>query len=154
MAAIQQLSNIYSRITSTLQNNSTNNDSQHNTPQKSNLVNKNTVPFPKLPPQNHLNIIEDDNGDLPTITYKVHTGTNLIPPDDPPSPPRVNTPPPPRVIDGPSTNLRSRFTGGTASHYALATATLTSMEANSVIHPDTGVAQEYRHLLKGPDKTL
>ena len=28
------------------------------------------------------------------------------------------------------------------------------MEENSVIHPDTGVAQEYRHLLKGPDKNL
>ena len=115
MATIHQLSQIYSRITNTLQEKSIEIQTQRDIPQQSILGQNQNVPLPTNTkpniPKSNPNIIEDDNGDLPTINYKVHTGKHIIPPD-PPSLPRVNTYPPPRVNDGPSTNLRSRYAGG------------------------------------------
>ena len=38
------------------------------------------------------------------------------------------------------------------SKYALAANIISAGDANVVMHPDTGIAQEYRHPIKGPDK--
>ena len=46
------------------------------------------------------------------------------------------------------------YHGRLAQWYALAANVLTAMESNSVIHPDTGQSQEYRHLIKGANKAI
>ena len=48
-------------------------------------------------------------------------------------------------------NLRPR-TLPLQNKYVFAAAKIATNEANAVIHQDTGKAQEYRHLRKGPDK--
>ena len=40
------------------------------------------------------------------------------------------------------------------ARYANATIASTKLQANAVLNPLTGVLQEYRHLIKGPDKTI
>ena len=109
------------------------------------------------PPQ--LNVIEDEKGLRPTnFQNKVQrspSGPHIIPPEVPIPSPRVNTAQPPRVnMGGPSSNLRSRGNKKPRPQYALKAQGQAPREANSVTHQNSGVAQEYRHLIKGPERKI
>ena len=96
---------------------------------------------------------------IPTnFQHKVHrslSGPHIIPPEVPIPSPRVNTAQPPRVyMRGPSSNLRSRGNKNPRARYALTAQGQTPREKNSVNHQISGVAQEYRHLIKGPEKKV
>ena len=55
---------------------------------------------------------------------------------------------------GPSSNIRSRGNKNIKPRYALTEQGQTPREANSVTHQISGVAQEYRHLIKGPERKI
>ena len=90
--------------------------------------------------------------------YKIHrspSGTHTIPPEVPSPSPKVNTAQPPRVdMGGPSYSLRSRRNKIFQPRYALTAQGQTPCKANSVTHQISGVAQEYRHLIKGPERKI
>ena len=105
------------------------------------------------------NVIEDEDGLRPAnFHHKVHrssSGPHTIPPEVPIPSPRVNTAQPPRVdMGGPSSNLRSRGHKNIWPRYALTAQGQTPREANSVTHNISGVAQEYRHLIKGGERKI
>ena len=112
-------------------------------------------PIPSVQP----NVIEYDEGREPTnYQHKVHMSPLvpiIIPPEVPLPPPRVQTAQPPRVYKGgPSSNLRSRGKKNLLPLYALISQCQKSHEANSVTHQISVVTQEYRHLVKGPDRKI
>ena len=99
------------------------------------------VPFPiqahpTTPVPNSFNIIEDNEVNVPDISYNMpypKYQPNIVPADSPPSP---------RV---PRYKLRPRkkfsHTGDIFTRYNLAINLIQMMESNSVIHPVTGVPQ-------------
>ena len=106
----------------------------------------------------HPNVIEDEEGKEPTnYQHKVHIyppGPRIIPPEVPIPPPRVNTALPPSLDKrGPSSNYISRGNKDTRPRYAL-TSQCQRPKANSVTHKISGVAQEYRHLIKVPERKI
>ena len=83
------------------------------------------------------------------------SGKNIILPEVPFPPPRVQTAQNPRVnTERPNSNLISRGKKTPIPHFALTSKFQKIHEANAVIHQISGVAQEYRHLVKGPDKKI
>ena len=90
--------------------------------------------------------------------HKFHrspSGPHIIPRAVPIPSTRMNTAQPPRVdMGGPSSNLRSRCNKNIRSRYALIAQCQTLREANSVTHQISGVAQEYRNLIKGPERKI
>ena len=109
------------------------------------------------PPQP--DVIEDEEGKKPTnFQHKVHrspSGPHIIPPEVTIPSPRLNTAQPPRVdTGGPSSNLIARENKNPRPRYALTVQWQKTCEANSVTHQISGVAQEYRHLIKGPNRKI
>ena len=108
-------------------------------------------------PSVHPNIIEDDDGKCYKIfQHKVHmssSGPHIILPEFLVRPQMVQTAQPPRVdTEEPSFNLLSRGKKNPIIHFALTSQFQKFHEANTVTHEIYGVAQEYRHLVKGPDR--
>ena len=104
---------------------------------------------PTAPVTNSFNIIKDNEGNVPYISCNMpypKYQPNIVPADTPSSP-RV-----PRYKLRPRKNLS--HTGGIYTRYNLEMNLIQMMEANSVIHPITGVPQEYRHLCKGCDHKI
>ena len=80
-------------------------------------------------------------------------GPSSIPPDVPVPPPRVQNEQPPRVdTDRQSSNLRSRGKKNSIPHFLLTAQFHTTHEANAVTHQIYGDTQEYRHMIKGPER--
>ena len=105
------------------------------------------------------NAIEDEEGKDPIFfLHKVHSspsGPQIIPPEVPIPSPRVNTVQPPRVGNGgPSSNLISRCNKNPRPRYALTSQFQKTRGSNSVTHQISGVAQEYRHLIKVPERKI
>ena len=105
-------------------------------------------------PTLHPNVIEDEEGVIPeNCQHMVHrspSGPHTIPPEVSIPSPLVNTAQPSTVyMGGPSYNLRSRGDKNIKPRYSLTAQGQTPCEANSVTHQISGVAQEYRHLIKG-----
>ena len=110
------------------------------------------------------NIIEDNDGNQPQKLDQENQllGLGLLPqrntsmphhiPPDSATSPRVA--PSPRVEQPPRYQMRSRTRrpNSMSSKYADAENYIAIAEANSVTHPITGQAQEYRHLMKGNEK--
>ena len=70
-------------------------------------------------------------------------------------PTRVQTVQPPRVdTEGPSYNFRLRGKKTPIPLFALTAQFPKPHEANAVTHQISGVAQEYRHLIKGPERKI
>ena len=112
-----------------------------------------TKPIPSVQP----NIIEDDDGKCSTsFHHKVHmspSGPNIILPEVPVPPPRLRNEQPTGVdTEGPSSNLRSRGKKTPIPYLALTAQFRIIYEANAVTHQISGVAQEYRHLVKFLDR--
>ena len=83
------------------------------------------------------------------------SGPIIIPPKVPVPPPRVQTAQPPRVEKGgPSSNLISRGKKTTISLYLLTAQFQRTHEVNVVTHKIYGMAQEYRHIIKGLEKQI
>ena len=81
------------------------------------------------------------------------SGPIVIPPEVPIPPPRVQTTQPPRVDKvGPNSNLRSRGKKNPTPLYALTTKCPKTHDANSFTNKISGVAQEYRYLIKVLEK--
>ena len=123
MAAIKNLSDIFSTITAKLI------PELPLTPIKENIINVPTALAYKtlaennssniIDNDNHTNIIEEDDGQTPQIHHMSHPSHNIILPDTP-TPQRVRRAQPPRVNpDGPSQNLRSKYTGCVSAKYNL-----------------------------------
>ena len=98
-----------------------------------------TKPLPSV----QTNIIEYDDGQCSTsFLHKFHISppvTNIILPEVPVPPPRVQTAQPPRVdTEGPSSNLRSRGKKNTIPHFALTAQFHKVHEANAVTHQISG----------------
>ena len=95
---------------------------------------------------------------LQKYQHKVHmspSGPSILPPEVPIPSPMVNTTQPPRVDKGgPSSDLISRGKKNPWPRYALPAQCQKIHEANSVTHQISGVAHEYRHLVKGPEKKI
>ena len=105
------------------------------------------------------NVIKYEEGKEHTnYHHKYHmspSGPIIIPPEVPIPPPRAKTRKPPRVDKGgPSSNLRSRGMKNNQPRYALTEQFQKTHEANSVTHQISGVAQEYRHLIKVPEREI
>ena len=114
-----------------------------------------TKPLPSV----HPNLIEDDDGkDSTSFQHKVHMyplGTSITLPEVPLPPPRVQTPQPPRVdTEGLSSNLRSRGKKNPIPLFALTAQFQKIYKANAVTHQISGVAHEYRHIIKVPEKKI
>ena len=85
-----------------------------------------------------------------TFTLQVQ---ELPPPEVPVPPPRVHNAQPTRVDnEGTSSNLRSRGKKTPIPYFSLSEQFQKIHEANAVTHQISGVAQEYRHLIKGPER--
>ena len=83
------------------------------------------------------------------------SGPNIILLEVPVPPPRVQTVKPPRVEKGgPSSNLRSRGKKNPVPLYALTAQFQKIHEANAVTHQISGVDQEYRRLIKSPERKM
>ena len=83
------------------------------------------------------------------------SGPHIILPDVPVPPPRVQPYQPPKVyMEGSSSNLISRGKKNHIPNFALAAQFQKVKESNAVTHQISGVAQEYRHLVKGPDRKI
>ena len=83
------------------------------------------------------------------------SGPSMIPPELPVPPTRVQTAQPPRVdTGGPSSNLRSRGKKTPIPLFSLTAQSLKTHEANAVTHQISGLAQEYRHLIKLPERKI
>ena len=81
----------------------------------------------------------------------VPLGPHIILPEVTVPPPRVQPAQPPRVVtERPSSNLRSRGKKNPIPKFALTSRFQKVREANTVTHQISGVAQEYRYLVKGP----
>ena len=103
------------------------------------------------------NTIEDDEGKFSTsFQHKVHmspSGPNIVLPEFTVPPPRVQTAQPPRVdTEGPNSSLRSRGKKNPIPHFSLTSQCQKIHEANAVTHQISGVAEEYRHMAKVPDR--
>ena len=114
---------------------------------------------PEYNPTPQPNVIEDEEGVRPSnFWHKIHRsplGPHTIPPGVPSSSLRVNTVQPQRVYMGvPSYNLRSIRNKNIQQRYALTAQGQTPRESNSVTHQISVVAQEYRHLIKGPERKI
>ena len=112
---------------------------------------------PEYTPTQQPNVIEDEEGVRPeNFQHNIHkspSGPHTIPSEVPSPSPRVNTFQPPRVdMGGPSSNLRSRRNKNIHPRYTLTAQGQTPREANSVTHHISRVAQEYRHLIKVPER--
>ena len=90
--------------------------------------------------------------------HKLHrspSGPYTIPPEVTIPSPRVNTAQPPKVdMGGPISNLISKGNKHIRPRYELTAQGQTPREANSVTHHISGVDQEYRHLIKGPERKM
>ena len=83
------------------------------------------------------------------------SGPSIIPPEVPVPPPRVQTAQTPRVDKGgKSSNLRARGKKNSLPLYTLTTQCPKTHEANAVTHKISGMAQEYRHLIKSPQRKI
>ena len=81
------------------------------------------------------------------------SGLHIILPDFPVPTPRVRPTQPPKVDKvGPSSNCRSSCKNNLVPNSALEAQFLQVIEANTITNQISGVAQEYRHLVKGADK--
>ena len=105
------------------------------------------------------NVIKNEEGLRPAnFQHKIHrspSGPHTIPPEVTRPSPRVNTKQAPRAdMGGPSSNLRSRRNKLVQPRYALTAQGQTPRGENSVTHQVSGVAQEYRHLIKGPERKV
>ena len=112
------------------------------------------------------NIIEDGNGNQPQkLTHEDQPLGLVLPPQRNTSTPHHIPPdyatspgvtPSPRVEQSPryQTRSRTRQQNSILSKYADAENYIATVEANSVSHPITGQAQEYRHLIKGDKKDI
>ena len=81
------------------------------------------------------------------------SGPSIIPPEVPVTAQKVQTAQPPRVdTEGPIYNLISRGKKNPSPHYTLTAQFKKIHEANVFTHQIYAVAQEYRHLIKVPDK--
>ena len=105
------------------------------------------------------NIIEDDDGKCSTIfQHKVHmypSGPHIILPEVPIPPPTVHPAQSPRVdTELTSYNLISRDKKNPIPHFILTEQFQKVHEANAVTHQISGFAQEYRHLVKVPDRKI
>ena len=105
------------------------------------------------------NIIEDDDGNSTTdFQRNVHiypSGPYIILLDFPVPPTRVSPTQPPKVdMGGPSYKLRSSYNKNTVPNFALAAKLTQVRESNAVTHQISGVAQEYRHLVKSLDRNF
>ena len=114
-----------------------------------------TKPLPSL----HLNIIEGDEGTCSTsFQHKVQmypSGTSIVPPEVPVPPPRVQTAQHPRVYkEGPISNLISRGNKTPIPYFALTAQFQKIHEANAVSYQIYGVPQEYRHMIKHPNRKI
>ena len=158
MFAIEQFSQIFSKVADNVKKRA--DPPQQQTVKTSAMVPQTvrpdrTKPLPPVQP----NVIEDDEGKCSTnFQYKFHiypSGPSIIPPDVPVPPPRVQTAQPPRVDkEGPSSNLRSRGKKTKFPLFALTAQFQKTHEANAVTHQISKVAQEYRHLIKVPEKKI
>ena len=158
MVAIEQLSGIFSKVADNL-------NQTLDPPQQQPVTKSAPIPHKVRPtrakniPSERTNIIEYDDGNSPTdFKRNVHmspSGPHIILPGIPVPPPRVSPAQPPRVdTGGPSSNLRSSCKKNLVPNFALAAQFLQVKEANTVTHQIPGVAQEYRHLVKGPDRNF
>ena len=133
---------------------STADPSQHQAEQTAAIIPRKLQPvWTKYIPSVQPNIIEYEEGTEPiNYKHKVHwspSGPNITPSEVHIPPPSVNTVQPPRVEKGgPSSNLRSRGNKNPRTRYALTSQCQKTGEANLVTHQISGVAQEYRHLIK------
>ena len=83
------------------------------------------------------------------------SGPHNIIPEVPVPPPRAHTEQPPRVdMEGPSSNLIPRSKKNPIPKFGLTAKFQQVREANEVTHQIPGVAQEYRHLVKYPDRKI
>ena len=140
-------------------NNTAETPQQQPDPKAAIIIQKLHPGWTKYIPSVQPNVIEDEEGKEPTnYQHKVHMPKLrpiIIPPEVPIPPPRVKNAQPPRVYKGdPSSNLRSRGKTNPLPLYALTAQCQKTYEENSVTHQISGVAQEYRHLIKGPDSTI
>ena len=130
------------------------------TGEKSAIVPQKLQPgWTKYIPSVQPNVIGDEEWKEPTsYQHKVHMsplGPSIIPPGVPIPPPRVQNAQPPRVYKGgQSFNLRSRGKKNPLPLYALTAQCQKTHEANSVTHQISGVAQEYRHPIKVPERKI
>ena len=108
-------------------------------------------------PAEWTNIIEDDDGNIPTdFQLNIHISPSvphIILQDVPVPPPRVSPAQPSRVgMGGPRSDLIYSCKKNPVPNFALAAQLLQVREANAVTHKISGVPQDYRHLLKGTDR--
>ena len=83
------------------------------------------------------------------------SGPSIIPHVVPISPPRVNTAQPPRVDKGvTSSNLISRGKKNPRPRYALTSQCQKTVKPIQLPIKFSGVAQEYKHLIKGPERKI
>ena len=130
------------------------------TVKKSAIVTQKVQPARTKPhPSVQTNVIEDDDGKTSTsFQHKVHMSpsvTRIISPEVPVPPPRVQTAQPPRVdTEGPSSNFISKSKKTPITLSALTAQCRKTHEVNAVTHQIYGVDQEYRHLIKCPEKKI
>ena len=83
------------------------------------------------------------------------SGAQIIIPDVPVPPPKVRPEKPTRIdTGGPSSNLRFICKKNPVPNFALAAQFQQVREANTATHQISGVAQEYIHLVKDPDRNF
>ena len=158
MVAIEKISDIFSKVAENLH--------QIVDPPQQQTVTKSSIKLHKVRPtltkpipSEHPNILKYDDGNSPTSFHRnVHmssSGPHIILPDVPVPPPRVRPEQPTRVgTGGKRTNLRSSGKKNPVPNFALAAQFQQVREANAFTHQISGVAQEYRHLVKVPDRNV
>ena len=158
LAAIEQLYKIFTKAADNAK--STADPPQQQAEQTDDIIPQKLQPgWTKYIPPVQPNVIEDEEGKEPTnYQHKVHifpSGPHIITPEVPIPPPRINTAQPTRVYKvGPSSNLISRGNKNPRPRYALTTQGQKIRKVNSVTHQISGVAQEYRHLIKIPERKI
>ena len=158
MLAIEQLSDIYSKVVDNLHHRV--DPPQQRTVTTLTIISHKVRPTMTKPiPSKQPNITEDDDGKSPSsLQQDVHmspSGTQNILSDVPVPPPMVQPDQYLRVnTEGPSYNLISRGRKNSIPNYALIAQFQQVREANAVTHQIFGVAQEYRHPVKFPDRKI
>ena len=145
LVAIEQFSKIFTKAAENVKISA--DPPQHQSEQTAAIIPQKLQPgWTKSIPSVHPNVIEDEYGKKPSnYQHKVHifsSGPNIIHPELPIPPPRVNTAQPPRVDKGgPSSNFISRGNKNPHPRYALTAQFQKKREANSVTHQISGVSQ-------------
>ena len=158
MVAIEQLLDIFSKVADSLHQRS-------DPPQQQPVTKLFIIPHKLRPnitkpiPSKQPNIIEDDDGKSSTsFQDNLHispSGPNIILLKVPVPSTRVKPAQPVRVdIEGPSYNLISRGKKKSIPNCLLTAQLGQVREANAVTHQVSGLAQEYRHLVKVPDRKI